>query len=189
MKRFLANWLPLLVIALLASMSLWLRLSTEEGVVRPSQGDGPDAIVENLRITRLTEDGSKHHMLVARRLEHFQKDDVSELTKPVFTREDENGSSLRANAERGRLSKDRDEMFFYGNVVMTRSAGKSEPEMRIQTEYLHVLTDKDIARSDKLVRISEGPSVLTGIGMEYEHKIKHLALHSQVKGSYAKRKR
>ena len=178
-----------MVIALLASMTLWLRLSTEEGVSRPSQGNGPDAIVENLRMTRLTEDGNKHHMLVARRLEHFQRGDVSELTKPVFTREDEKGASLRASADRGRLTKERDEMFFYGNVVMTRSGGKSEPEMRIQTEYLHVLTDKDIARSDKLVKISEGQSVLTGTGMEYEHKLKHLALHSRVKGSYAKRKR
>lgn len=189
MKRQLANWLPLMVIAILASMTLWLRLATEEGVIRPPGGDGPDAIVENLRITRLTEDGSKHHLLVAKRLEHFQQDDVSELIKPVFVRQIENGASLRANAERGRLSKQRDEMFFYGNVVMIRSMGKSEPETRIQTDYLHILTDRDIVRSDKLVRISEGSSVLSGIGMEYENKTKHLALHSQVKGSYAKRKR
>jgi len=189
MKRQIANWLPLAVIALLASMTLWLRLSTEEGVMRPSQSDGPDAIVENLRVTRLTEDGAKHHLLLARRMEHFQRDDITEFIKPVFIREDGKGGLLRANAERGRLSKERDEMFFYGNVVMTRSAGKSEPEMRIQTEYLHILTDRDIARSDKLVRISEGPSVLSGIGMEYENRTKHLALHSQVKGSYAKRKR
>ena len=56
--------------------------------------------------------------------------------------------------------------------------------MRVQTEYLQVFPDRDLARTDKPVIITEGDSRLSGVGMEFNNKTRQFALLSQVRGTF-----
>ena len=52
----------------------------------------------------------------------------------------------------------------------------------MRTDYLHVLAEKNIARTDKAVTITEGRSVLSGVGMEFDENARRFTLFSQVRG-------
>jgi len=83
-------------------------------------------------------------------------------------------------AERGQLSRDGDEIFLYGDVVLVRDASAEGPEARMTTEFLHVLRDRALVRTDREVKIVEGRRSLTGRGMEYNNASRELLLRSDV---------
>jgi lipopolysaccharide export system protein LptC len=83
-------------------------------------------------------------------------------------------------AARGQLSRDGDEIFLYGDVLLVRDASPERPEARMSTEFLHVLRDRSLVRTDRQVKIVEGGVSLTGRGMEYNNASRELLLRSDV---------
>ena len=72
--------------------------------------------------------------------------------------------------------------------AVVREAGKGQNALRVQTEYLQVLPDRDLARTDRQVVITEGRSRLAGTGMELNNKTRQFALRSQVRGTFDAKK-
>ena len=56
--------------------------------------------------------------------------------------------------------------------------------MLAQTEFLHLLADKDLLVTDQRVTIQEGSTVFSGVGMEFNRAARKIQLHSQVKGHF-----
>ena len=69
-------------------------------------------------------------------------------------------------------------------MVVVREASRERSELRIQTEYLQIVPDRDLARTDRPVTITEGRSRLAGVGMEFNNKTRQFALLSQVRGTF-----
>jgi len=180
-----SNLLPLLLVLFLAALTLWLRVAVET----PAGGDSghrrhdPDAIVDNFTVTRLDEQGRAQYSLDARQMIHFADDDSTELSAPRFVRHGD-GPAVTITADRGTVSHAGDEAFLHGNVLVVRAATPAQSELRIRTNYLHVLAEKNIARTNEAVTITEGKSVLAGIGMEYDRQENRLELHSHVRGTF-----
>jgi LPS export ABC transporter protein LptC len=65
-----------------------------------------------------------------------------------------------------------------------REATPQRPEFRARTEFLHVLAEQGISRSDQTVTISEGRSILSGVGMVVNNKKHQFTLQSQVKATF-----
>ena len=42
--------------------------------------------------------------------------------------------------------------------------------MRLNTEFLHVIPDLDIAKTDKPVTMSTGASTVNGVGLEFDNR-------------------
>jgi lipopolysaccharide export system protein LptC len=59
----------------------------------------------------------------------------------------------------------------------------------VHTEYLHVIPERDLARTDRRVTIMEGSSRLSGVGMEYDRGSGELRLLSAVKGTFDAKKK
>ena len=185
MKFRISNLLPLLLMLFLAALTLWLRIAVEAPA---SGGNGhqrhdPDAIVDNFGVTRLDERGAPLYRLTAARMVHFADDDSTELTAPQVRRRGE-GPEVTITAERGTVTRDGKEAFFHDNVLVVRAAAADREEMRVRTDYLHVLAEKNIARTDRAVSITEGRSVLTGVGMEFDENARRFTLFSRVRGSF-----
>ncbi len=70
----------------------------------------------------------------------------------------------------------------YGPPLDATPAGRDD--LQVRTEYLHVLPDKGIARTDRHVMITQGSSVLSGVGLEINKLKQQVSLQSQVKGSF-----
>jgi lipopolysaccharide export system protein LptC len=88
-------------------------------------------------------------------------------------------------AERGQLSRDGDEIFLYGDVLLVRDAAADRPEARMTTDFLHILRDRSLVRTDRDVKIVEGSRLLSGRGMEYNNESRELVLRADVVARFA----
>lgn len=183
MKR-ISNMLPLLLVLFLAGMTLWLRFAVEgPGPAEPREHRGePDAVVDNLTLTRLNATGKPNYVLNARRMTHYPDDDSTQLEGLKFAKSGD-GPALRITAERGTLTHESDEAHFYGNVLLVREGEPNRDELRVRTEYLHVIPQRDIVRTDRPITISEGRSVISGVGMEFNKQTRKLTVFANVRGS------
>jgi len=180
------NLFPLLLILALAAASLWL-----ERAVQPPERDrsgksrhDPDFIAEDFGIVKMNAAGKPEYTLSAERMQHFPDDETTSVVAPRLVQRHDNAPAIIVRADRGLVSKNGDEANFHGNVVVIREAAKGQDELRVQTESLQVLPDRNLARTDKAVVITEGRSRLAGIGMELNSKTRQFALRSQVRGTF-----
>jgi lipopolysaccharide export system protein LptC len=185
MKIRVPNALPLGLMFLLAAITFLLQYAVQgNGTVdaRPARHE-PDAVIENFRVDSLGKNGKPESTFSAPKMFHFPDDDSAEVIYPRMVHLAEDGGHVTATANRGVFTKEGQEGFFYGNVVLVREATPERGEMRAQTEFLHVLNDKRVVRTDQPVVITEGSSILSGVGMEMHQDTRELKLFSQVRGT------
>ncbi len=72
---------------------------------------------------------------------------------------------------------------------MVRSAYEGNAELGLFTSFLHVIPDKDRASTDKPVRMVEGNSTASSVGLEFDNRTRQIKLLSEVKASYEVPKR
>jgi len=185
MRNRISNLLPIALMLFLAALTLWLRFALETPLPASNghHRHDPDAIIDNFTLTRLDEQGIPRYTLTANRMLHFADDDTTELTAPKVIRRGE-GPMVTITAERGTLARESNEAFFRGNVVVVREATPGNEELRVHTDYLHVLPDENIARTDRAVTVIEGRSSLSGVGMEFNENTRRFAIFSQVRGRF-----
>ena len=186
MKLRINNLLPLLIVLFLAGLTLWLRYSVEQsGPERaPATRHDPDAIVDNFRLVRLGTSGKPQHSMSARRMVHYPDTDATELERPRFLKRGADGATLTVTSDRASISPDAGEARFTGNVLLRREATRDRPTLVAETDFLHLMADKDLAQTDRRITIREGSRVLTGVGMEMNRRTHQIVLHSQVKGTF-----
>lgn len=187
MRRDRASSLfPLLLILALAAASLWL----ERAVQAPEHDKSgklrhdPDFIAEDFGITKIDVTGKPEYILSAERMQHYPDDESTSVVAPRLVQRLDHANPVVIRADRGLIAKNGKEASFYGSVVVVREAGRGQSELRVQTEYLQVIPDRDLARTDKPVIITEGRSRLSGVGMEFNNRTRQFALQSQVRGTF-----
>jgi len=181
-----SNLFPLLLLLVLAAGSLWL-----ERAVQPPERDrsgktrhDPDFIAEDFAVTKMSATGKPEYSLSAARMLHYPDDESTDIVGPRLVQSRDNAAPIIIRADRGLVSGNGEEASFYGNVVVVREAGRGRSELRMQTEYLQIVPEHDLARTDKPVIITEGRSRLAGVGMELNNKTRQFRLLSQVRGTF-----
>ena len=185
MRTRLTHLLPLGLMLLLAAMTLWLQY-----VVQQDTGDAkaarhePDAIVENFTVNRLDEFGKLQYTFSSPKMLHFPDNDSAEALYPRVVYIAKEGGNLVATASRGVIHRQGEEAYLYGNVLILREATLRDDELRARTEFLHLLSKEGVASTDRSVTITEGRSVLNGVGMLVNRNKQEFILQSQVRGSF-----
>ena len=187
MRRDRASTLfPLLLMLALAAASLWLERSIQ-APERDNSGKtrhDPDFVAEEFGIIKIGATGKREYTLSAERMLHYPDDESTSIVAPRLVQRPDDATPIVIRADRGLVSKNGDEASFYGNVVVVRAAGQGRSELRVQTEYLQIVPERDLARTDKPVIITEGRSRLSGVGMEFNNKTRQFALQSRVRGTF-----
>ncbi|HUX26413.1 MAG TPA: LPS export ABC transporter periplasmic protein LptC [Burkholderiales bacterium] len=182
----ISSLFPLLLMLALAAGSFWLERAVQ--LPQPDQSGrlrhDPDFIADDLDITQMNAAGHPEYVLSAARMTHYPDDDSTDVLAPRLVQRQDKASPITMRSDRGLILSRGKEVKLYGNVLVVRMAGKGEGEMRVQTEYLDVFPDRDFARTDKAVLITQDKSRLSGVGMEFNNKTQQLALLSQVRGSF-----
>jgi lipopolysaccharide export system protein LptC len=177
---------PLLLMLALAAGSFWLERAVQ--VPEPDRSGrmrhDPDFVAEDFNITQMNAAGKPEYVLDAARMTHYPDDDSTDIVAPRLVQSQDKTSPISIRSDRGQLFSRGREAKLYGNVLVVRAAGKGQSEMRLQTEYLDVFPDRDFARTDKRVLITQDNSRLSGVGMEFNNKTQRLALLSQVRGTF-----
>jgi lipopolysaccharide export system protein LptC len=187
MKRArVSSLFPLLLMLALAAASFWLERAVQAPALDQSgrMRHDPDFIAEDFGITKMDATGKPEYVLSAARMVHYPDDDSTDIVAPRLVQRNDDNAPIVIRADRGQISSRGEDAKLYGNVVVVREASQGRSEMRVQTEYLQVFPDHDLARTDKPVIVTEGDSRLSGVGMEFNNKTRQFALLSQVRGTF-----
>lgn len=184
----IAAGISILLLAGLAAVSFYLaelssqfeRRSMEHGPTHE-----PDYFVEKLALTRLDKAGNPVFRMSAERMLHYPDDDSSEFERPVLVSLDPGKPLVTLRAERGRATSGGQQTHLYDAVQLTRAAQAGDPALRIDTDYVLLLPDENLARTDRPVHIAWGESTLTGVGMEFDNAARVLKVQSKVRGVWA----
>jgi|SRR5690349_5817511 lipopolysaccharide export system protein LptC len=173
---------PLALMLSLALLTLWLdhQVRVEGGEHPASRRHDPDYLVMNFTTTTYNHDGRAETVLSAAELQHYPDDDSTELIEPRVVQAKSDQARFTVRADRGKISREGDEIFLYDNVVLVREAEDTRPEARMTTSFLHILRDLSLARTDREVLFEEPGRWLRGRGMEYFNETRQLFLSADV---------
>jgi lipopolysaccharide export system protein LptC len=183
----LTGWLPLLLLGGLAALTYWLDAQVRDpGPGRDARRHEPDLFAEGVRAVELDAEGRPTQTLSASRARHFPDDGTIEFENPRLAVTRPGQPAFRVEAKQARVSGDRENAYFEGNVRATREAGDAggdEPRITLATEFLHVIPKQDRAETDKAVTIEEGRGIIRATGFVLDNASKTIKLKSEVRGT------
>ncbi len=185
MQRYTA-WFPVVLLAAFAALTFWLdRQMNPTAHLREGQArHDPDYIVENFSATHIGHDGVPRYTLSARRMVHYPDDDTTFLETPKLVNFGKAGVTLTVTSKNAMLSSDGENAYLTDDVRLIRSAYADKDELKVETSYLHVIPNQDIAKTDKPVQISDLHTRITSVGLEFNNQTRILKLLSNVRGTY-----
>lgn len=180
-------WLPLLPLLGLLGVTYWLNLQVMPEPAKPDNGKrhDPDAIMENFSAIKLNEQGAPHFIMAAKKMQHYPDDDSTILELPRLTTLSTERPAIHTIAKRGIVSSRGDEIFLHGDVEVLREASGQQSELTLQTEYMHIIPDRDLANTDRAVTIVDARSTTHATGLEMDNKARTLKLLSKVRSEHA----
>ena len=183
-------WLPVLPLFGLLGATYWLnqQVLPEPTMSDSSKRHDPDAIVENFSATRLNEQGVPRFVMAASKLLHYPDDDSTAQEMPRIVMLSPGQPTINATARHGILSSKADEVFLHDAVEVLRAASARQDGMTLQTEYLHIIPDQNLADTDRAVTIVDARNIVHATGMEMDNKTRILKLLSQVKSEHVPNK-
>lgn len=181
----LSQLFPILLLAVLASLSVWLDYAVQQGSRPPDTvRHDPDYIIENIAARRMDVNGNVKQTLHAERMTHYPDDDTTHLVMPRFVSNPTARAPVTITSKTARISSGGENIYFETDVRAVRAAYDNRSELLLQTTLLHVIPDENIARTDRHVTITDAHTVATAIGLELNSETRTAKFHSQFKGTY-----
>jgi lipopolysaccharide export system protein LptC len=191
------TYITLVIVIVIGIISLWLQEDSQQTPDRPEQAEKPlaDSFMHDFIITQMNSQGQTEHVLKARKMLHYKKDNLAELEQPVilFRQQDK---LFSIQADRAIYHQEQNRVQLYDNVVIKRDAGlqddlalSAQPddlqnELSIFTDYLTINTETQRAETDQAARLTTANAELHSIGLLIDNKQGIVKLKSQVKGHY-----
>lgn len=193
-QRLLSNYLPLLLMALLASGTWWLVKNTPlldaPGEVAPPR-HLPDYRMANFEIQRIGADGRLHVQISGAELRHYPDTDTVEIDQARVRAIAPDGSLAIAEAKRALSNGDGSDMQLIGDVHLRRlppGAGEgATPQLDVRGEFLQALSNSEILRSHLPVTIRQGGSTLNAQNFEYRHLTGQVSFTGRAQGQIMSR--
>lgn len=178
---------PITLLAILAILAAWINLIVQPPTPKPdgSSRHDPDYIVNNFVTTQTDINGKLRYTLAASEMKHFPDNDATELKQPRYTQYTIDKPYTRVEGQRGDVSSNGEEVKLYDQVKVTREAFAEKGEMTVETDYLEILPNLDLVRTDRPVIIRQAPkTVIHATGMIYEKDKNTVTLLHKVKAHY-----
>lgn len=189
MQRLTA-WFPVVLLAAVAAVTVWLdrQVQPPERARDGKARHDPDYIVENFSATRIGPDGIPRYTLSARRMVHYPDDDTTHLEAPKLVNFGQSNTMFTVTSKSAMLSSNGENAYLTGDVRLVRPAYADNSELTMQTSWLHIIPDGNIAKTDKPVQITDANTLITSVGLEFNNETRILKLLSKVRGRYEKPK-
>jgi lipopolysaccharide export system protein LptC len=177
---------PLILVALLAALTFWLdRMVQPAG--RPAGAGSrnePDYIVDKLSAVSMNQKGAAAYTLSAAKMLHYPDDDSTILASPRFVSYATAKSPVTITASEAVVSSNGQHVYFQDDVRVTRAAYGASSELVVRTDFLHVIPDQNIAKTDRTVTITDAATTVTAVGFEINNETRIMKLQSRVRGTY-----
>lgn len=187
MGERLSNLFPLALMIALAALTYWLDRAVQSPAAAPNAllRHDPDYIVDKLLATRMDVSGAIKNTLFSQKLTHFPDDDTTTLEAPRFISHARGaGAPLTVTSKTGLVSSNGENVYFRDNVRAVRAPFGQRSELVVETEYLHVMPDDNVVKTDRPVTITDASMVIQAVGMELNSETRILKFDAQVRGVY-----
>lgn len=184
MTRSGVSLLPIVLLALLAGATFWLERATQVRESRVDKGrHDPDFIVDRFVVRRYDDEGILRHTLFADRMLHYADDESTDVTAPRLIYHRQRPTVVTSRT--GWMDKDGEHARLDGDVRIVRAGATDTigaPETVITTSVLHVVPDDEFAHTDAPVTITQGETVIHGVGLTVDNKTQISVLSGPVRG-------
>lgn len=133
--------------------------------------------------------GALQYRLKSDSITHYPHNDNTLLQHPVLTNVGENGQLTVSTSENGKLLPGGKDIELWDNVVVIQSGPSArkqahEQKLRMDTDFLSISTDEEIAATDRPVLITSETGETRAIGMTAWYQQGKIQLKSRVRGVY-----
>ena len=180
---------PVAILTLLAALTFWLERATH---VEAPREDGkkrhdPDYMAEKFTVRRFSPGGGLQNTLSAQKMVHYPDDDTTLASEPRVAYLGGPRPTQLA-AKEGLIGPEAKEIVLIGDVRAVRKGLGKDPDLAITTSTLTIYPDDEVARSSAPVTITQGASVVHGVGLEADNKTAIYKLLNQVNGIIDKKR-
>lgn len=180
---------PIAILSVLALITAWINHTVQppQPNLDGSSRHDPDYIVSNFVTSQTDVNGSLRYKLAAAEMRHFPDNDSTDLQNPRYTQFSLNQPYTKVEALRGYVASNGEQVQLVDKVKVTRQAFAEKGEMTVETEYLNILPNQDLVKTDKPVVIKQAPNtVIYATGMVYEKNTRTVTLLHKVRAHYEK---
>jgi lipopolysaccharide export system protein LptC len=194
LQRLLSNYLPLLLMALLAVGTWWLVKNTplfDGPTERAAPRHVPDYRMANFELQRISADGRLQVQIAGAELRHYPDTDTVEIDNARVRAVAPDGTLAIAEARRAISNGDGSDLQLMGDVRLRRLPPGSGPDapalLEVRGEFLQALSNTEVLRSHLPVSIRQGGATLQAQNFEYRHLTGQVSFTGRAQGQIVPR--
>jgi lipopolysaccharide export system protein LptC len=184
----LSVYLPLIVLALLASGSWWLVRSIP-AISKPESNkpvrQDPDYRLGDFSVKSFNGKGQLTREVTGKKAEHFPATKELHIEQIRIFAQNENSGQMNAQAQQGIASDDGAQVTLLGQAQAIKHRQSDRPQIELRGERLVALTDQDRVVSNEPVHITRDRDVFTANTMDFNGNTGEYALQGRVRGTLA----
>ena len=144
--------------------------------------EGADYFLVGADISQYGTNGSLVTTLESSSITHYPHNDTTLLQKPVMISYSNPEEVFKSVSEYGKLLPGNRDLELWDDVVMTQTKLANNETLRMNTDFITIYSEQDMADTDRPVLITSTTSVTRAIGMTAYYKQGLLKLKSRVRG-------
>ena len=174
---------PLIFLIILALLTFWLDQVTRppEQTMDDSLYRNPDYIVEDLSGIRMDHEREIQRKFTAKKLFHYLNEEVTQLEQIGFMNSQPGIPLMRLHADRAEVKNKGKDIFLTGHVTAIRGMDDEKGKITLMTNYLHLIPDESLVKTDRAVTISRFNTTINATGLEFNNRAGMIQLLSRVK--------
>jgi len=184
----LSVYLPLIVVALLASGSWWLVRSIPALISpeanKPVRQD-PDYRLSDFSVKSFNAAGHMMREVTGKKAQHFPATEDLQIEEVRIFAQNDNGNRILAQAQQGVASDDGAKVTLIGQAHAIQHAQENRPQIELRGERLVAFPDEDRVLSGDPVHITRGRDVFTANTMNFNSNTGEYVLQGRVRGTLA----
>jgi len=189
MENKLSSILVILLIALIALTSYWLKLEVIKELYSEKTllATGPDFYLDEFSAQQTTENGDIKFILAGKKMTNYEHLNKTHLINPKFTKYENGIPYSWISGNNGEITNLSDEIIVRKNVILMRLATNKKKAMKLFTDSLNILPNADVIFTRSPVKIIQEPNIeINGVGMKYDKKENTFKLLENVRVHYEK---
>lgn len=176
----------LILLALAFGLSSWsIYVSSNHTTTLLPKETEPDAYLEEVTSTILNKQGKPSLKIVTKKMTHYPEGDTTQILKPQVTLYRDSKEPWKIHSDFAKATHGSKEILFWSHVNINHHADEEHPETSMQTDYLNILPEQQLAITDQPVTFIQPETTIQAVGMRANLNAGTIQLLSKAKGIYA----
>jgi lipopolysaccharide export system protein LptC len=182
----LKNTLITLLLILSIGLSSWsILIGKKSDALAPTNSSKePDAYMENVVATILNKQGIPSMKIETPKMVHYADNDMTNISKPHITVYRQSPEPWYINSDFAKATSGVEQILFWDNVVIHHAEDTDNPTTTMTTTLLTVFPNKQLAKTNQPVTVTQPNSILHAIGMLANMNDGTIKLLSNARGEY-----